>query len=134
VIANDTVLDGRGHWVIISGNNPVRLFKVLTNVSCSMSGLTLADGHYVGGSTATQYDACGGAILCQGGSLNLSDCIFTRHHVEGAKLPTYSPVAPGRASGGAICSLGGKVSLTNCLLSGNEARGGFVVALSAISN
>src|SRR3989442_5145251 len=47
-ITTDTVLDGTGQSVTISGNDLVRLFYVATNVSFTIVNLTLAHGNDVG--------------------------------------------------------------------------------------
>ena len=59
---NDTMLDGSGHQVTISGNGAVRVFYVNTNVNFTVVNLTIADGTSVGGS----------AILNLGGTVNLT--------------------------------------------------------------
>src|ERR1039457_6089769 len=44
VIATDTVLDGSGHSVTISGNGAIRIFTVNTNVNFVLKNLVLANG------------------------------------------------------------------------------------------
>ena len=47
-ITSNTVLDGNGYSVNISGGNSVRLFYVATNVTFQIKDLTLANGQIVG--------------------------------------------------------------------------------------
>src|SRR4051812_44750803 len=47
-IATNTVLDGTGHNVVLSGGNQVRVLFVATNVSLTMKNLTIANGRQLG--------------------------------------------------------------------------------------
>ena len=101
----DTVLDGTGHQVTISGSNAVRLFSVTTNFT--VADLTLADG----------FSSRGSAILIFGGNVTLTG-VTLRTNVASTAAP-YEDWPPG--AGGALCNLGGAVGATNCSFVGNEA-------------
>src|SRR5204862_36990 len=44
IITNDTVVDGSGHAVTISGNNSVRILQVSSGVQLNLQNLTIANG------------------------------------------------------------------------------------------
>jgi hypothetical protein len=130
----NTLIDGNGHNVVISGGNALRLFQLETNVTLSMRGLALANGLVVGTNGAGGHpaqngqDAFGAGILNLGGMLVLNDCWITNHSVLGGKggnesgNTNYSKGGDGM--GAAICAFGGSVLLTNCHFSQNIAVGG----------
>ena len=104
----DTVLDGSGHQVTISGGNTVRIFYVATNVQFSAANLTFANG----------FGTAGAAILNCGGRANLSG-VTLRANVANDAAPYDGWSSHG--AGGAICNLGGVVAATNCSFNGNAA-------------
>jgi hypothetical protein len=138
IIAQDTVIEANGYAVTISGGNAVRLFQVNSKVAFSVSGLTLANGRFVGANGAdgaptppqVGQDGFGGGILSLGGTVALTDCALTNHLVQGGSSgkdfsdPSPVYVAGGAGYGAALCNLGGALSLTNCLLAANSALGG----------
>ena len=73
-VTRDVALDAQEFAVSISGNNSVRLFKVLPNVQFTATNLLLINGRYVG-TNGTDYstpaqpgeEGMGGAILNEGG-------------------------------------------------------------------
>jgi hypothetical protein len=106
---NDTVLDGSGHQVTISGNRAVRVFSVTTNVHFSVVNLTIADGTSLGGS----------AILNLGGIINLNGVAISSN--TAASIVPNDTLSPA-ASGGAIFNRGGIINATNCSFTGNSAQ------------
>jgi len=130
-ITTDTVLDGTGQSVTISGNDLVRLFYVATNVSFNMVKLTLAHGNHVGAPGDAQTPGgggYGGALFIDGGVLHATDCQFSANRASG-----WAGNTPGDAYGGAIYNRSGSLNLTNCtfisnLTVGGGAAGGFVRA------
>ena len=106
----DTVLDGSGHQVTISGSNAVRIFYVATNVNFTVKNLTLADGASVGGS----------AILNDGGRVHLNG-VTLRTNLASTALAGSDLLIP-RGAGGALFNRGGAVGATNCAFAGNTAR------------
>src|SRR5262249_26890837 len=70
-IARDTILDGAGHTVTISGNSAVRLFSVNAAVNFSVYNLTLANGK-----------ATNGGAMYSSGTLVASNCIFSGNSVN----------------------------------------------------
>ena len=111
-ITQNTTLDGTGVSAIISGGNAFRLFNVATNVSFSITNLTLANG-----SVTNSNAADGGAIYNNGGTLNLISCLFTNNSAE------VLPENFGAAQGGAIFNNGGTVYLSGCSVSNNAVIG-----------
>ena len=69
VITNDTVIDGSGHTVAISGNNSVRVFYINPGVQLTLQNLTVANGSTNAG--AALYNA--GGTVTIGNSPNRSD-------------------------------------------------------------
>ena len=106
---SDTVLDGSGHQVTISGNRAVRVFSVTTNVHFSVVNLTIADGTSLGGS----------AILNLGGIVNLNGVAICSN--TAASIVPNDALTPA-ASGGAIFNRGGIINATNCSFTANSAQ------------
>ncbi len=120
---------GVGH-ITVFGNNASRLFSVGTNVTVSISGLSLTGGLAVGGG--------GGAILNQG-SLTLTDVFLGGNSAQGsggavfnASLSTLtvnnSNFNSNRAtaSGGAVFNAGTMTSSTTELRLNNALSGGAI--------
>jgi hypothetical protein len=107
-ITRDAVLDGTDHSVTIDGQNQVRVFLVSSNVHFTLLNITVANGR------ADQ----GGGLLNKGGTVNLSNCVFTGNQSSGA-FPTDQSTAAAR--GGAIYSVGGEIDAINCLFTTNTA-------------
>jgi len=136
-ISQDTVLDGNGFTVTISGGNAVRIFQVASGVSYWIKSLTLSDGNVMapngadGSPPSPGQDALGGAVLCQGGNLTLTGCTLSNNFVQGGYGGTETNYSPsgvsadgGTGAGGAIFVSGGSLSLTNCALLSSVAVGG----------
>lgn len=142
IIPVNTVLDATGHQITISGNNSVRVFHVNTNVSFTAINLTIANGRsgegagiFNDGGVLTllrlnlRSNAVsqvlgllpqGGAILNRGGSVNATNCTFTRNSVLHTNNSDSSPSA---ARGGAIRNESGEVNLQGCIFTANQASG-----------
>jgi hypothetical protein len=133
-VAKDTVLNGTGQSVEISGGGAVRLLAISTNVVFEARGLTLADGRAVGtngvdggsAESAKGEAGRGGGILNQGGVVILNHCTLTNCSAQGGNsaVSSQGDWTGGAGWGGAICNLGGQLHLTNCVLSGNACSGG----------
>ena len=111
--------------VTVTSGNSNRLFFQATNTTCALLGLTLSGG----------FSTNGGAIYNNGGSLNLTNCVFAGNatpqtnvaHSGGAiynnggalGLDTCTFSGNKSVNGGAIDSIGGSLLMSNCALSGN---------------
>src|SRR6266850_2252348 len=135
-ISQDTLIDGNGHDVVISGGNVVRLFQVGSNVSFSAKSLALANGLVMGANGADGHpaqsgqDGLGAGILSLGGIVNLTDCSITNHQVSGGNGgldpggTNPNPAKGANGIGAAIYLKGGALRLTNCEVAANWAKGG----------
>jgi hypothetical protein len=147
----DTVIDGSGHQITISGNNAVRVFYVATNVNFTVVNLTIANGQSTegagvfnaGGQLAftgatflsniatngalpgTNAASCGGAVCNRGGSVILSNCVFIGNKAFGSPSDSYSGsgIAGGDGCGGAIYSAS-QLNVEGSTFDGNVVRGG----------
>src|SRR5439155_18230659 len=125
-VTTDTVLDGTGQSVTISGNDSIRLFYVGTNVSFTILTLTLAHGNDVGANSDGQTpggDGYGGALFIDGGMLHATNCRFSANRASGGTGSSNGKVAGG-AYGGAIYNRSGSLNLTNCTFISNLTAGG----------
>jgi hypothetical protein len=135
----NTVLDGSGHSITISGSNAVRVFYVAPNVSFSIVNLTIANGRSTNGAglfndgglvtlagvafrtnvaqTSTGPASEGGGIFNRAGTINATNCVFTGNQAS-------APSTNFEAHGGAIRNESGLVNLENCNFTANQARGG----------
>src|SRR5437763_5539934 len=66
VITNDTVIDGSGHTVAISGNNSVRVFQINPDVLFTLANVIVANG-----STNT-----GAGLYNAGAMVTIANCLF----------------------------------------------------------
>src|SRR6266478_1465617 len=126
ISAADTVLDGTGHTVTISGNNAVQLFNV-DYYTLSLVNLTLANGR----------SDNGGAIY-NSGFVIASNCTLTGNNAVGGNGSGGSNGSDGGSfggngtagsagttgNGGAIYNSGYKLSLSFCTFQNNKATGG----------
>jgi hypothetical protein len=109
VIGTNTVLDGSGRQVTISGRNVVRVFYVNTNASLTLINLTIANG--------LSADGFGGGIYNEG-TLSATNCQFVANTVQGA------PASPGQdGCGGGVYNLG-QLNIIDCSFLQNSAVGG----------
>lgn len=135
-ITVDTTIDGTGQDVAISGNNAVRMFRVISGDRLILNRLALVDGSssgYPGGGGVYNQGmltisnstfsgnladrGCGGAIFNDWNStLTISNSLFSDNTV------TYTREF--YRGGGVICNLGGgTVAITNSTFSGNSSTG-----------
>ncbi len=131
----NTALDANGHSVVLSGGGVTRLVEVRTNISFSAQGIVFADGFHAGTNGASASppgpggDGQGAGILNLGGTVALTNCVFTNCVVRGGDAKpgatTNSPSPQGGCGlGGAICNRGGQLTLEGCLLTDCSAAGG----------
>jgi hypothetical protein len=118
VISQDTILDGSGHTVTISGNNAVRVFSVNQGVQFTLKNLTIANGLSTGAASA---DGLAGGLYNGGGTVNVVQCGFVGNACVGG-----TGTNSGNASGGAIFNDGGFLNITNSYFLRNTATGGAV--------
>ena len=109
-IESETVLDGSGHHVTISGGNAVRVFSVATNVNLTLINVTIAEGNCTNGA----------GIFNDGGTLTLQQVAFERNTACVTESTPEYWNRPG-PEGGAILNRGGTVNATNCTFSENRA-------------
>ncbi len=149
----DTVLDGSGHNITISGGNAVRMLYNSTNASLALLNLTVANGRCTNGAgifndggTLTLSNVLfetniayiqdsssggpeGGAIYNRAGAVNATNCNFYGN----AAAPPPQYFGPFEARGGAIRNESGSVSLKGCTFAGNSACGGIIPASPEVS-
>jgi uncharacterized repeat protein (TIGR03803 family) len=115
-ITRDTVIDGAGHQVTLSGGGLVRVLSVDSNVTLTLRNLTLADGVALGS---------GGAVSNAGGTLIIEQCTFARNTAWQPKAfsPGSDPRDGSCASGGALYS-SGSLTVNRCAFVANVASGG----------
>jgi hypothetical protein len=128
IVGTNTVLDGTGHAVTISGCNSVRVFTV--NSSLTVVNLTIAHGHAPNGSIGTEWSQNGGPGTPGGGIYNsgtliLRDCLVTANSAgNGGYGYTQTDgrygVGGAGAAGGGIYNAG-NLTLSNCIVAGNSA-------------
>ncbi len=147
-ISANTILDGSGHSVTISGNNAVRLFMVNPAVNFSIYNLTLANGRGTNGgaiynsgtsvisngvfsanSVSNSASGLGGAIYNNLGAVTALSSSFTNNTCRGGDgADNPAPMGDGlpgnAAAGGGIYNNAGSVNVTNCTFSGNTTTGG----------
>lgn len=134
-ISEDTILDGAGYTVTISGGNALRIFQVAPGVNFWIKSLTLSNGRVVGANGADGappspgQDAFAGAILSQGGTLTLTSCTLSNNGAQAGNggNPSSGQVVGaigGAAFGGAIYVSGGNLNMTNCMVTGSTLTSG----------
>ena len=106
-ISGNTILDGTGHQITISGNG-MQVFYVGYHGTVALVNLTVANG-------ITTYG--GGAIDIQSGAVCATNCIFANNRAWSGDYP-YSGVS----CGGAIFN-GGSLIADNCQFMQNTAAG-----------
>jgi len=137
-ITNNVTVDATGRTVVISGDNAVGLFNVSPGVTFSATNLVMVNGSAVGQSGVTEaYGAAengspgqGGAILNNGGTVELIDCTLASNSVTGGRGGSGGPGGNylngigGDGQGGAIFVNGGSLLLQSVNLYANSATGG----------
>lgn len=131
----DTVLDGRGRQVVISGGSTVRVFYVSSNAALTLINLTISSGRspdgpngiWTGSADGGPGEPGGGFYSC--GTLTLRDCVVTANRTgkggNGLPVNFFGAVTYGGdgGAGGGIYSIG-TLSLSNCIVSGNSTGSG----------
>jgi hypothetical protein len=105
----DTIIDGTGHQIILSGGDGVGLFCVANPITLTLINLTLANG---------RSDYYGGAIYNLSGTVNATNCTSSGNSVTnvGSMNNTDPILGPLAANGGP--------TLTMALLPGSPAIDG----------
>ncbi len=112
VISQDTVLDGSGHNVTISGSRAVQVLSVKSGVHFSLKNLTIADGLSIGSNGSGEV---AGGFYNGGGTVSIVQCVFAGNAaVGGAGASVY---------GGAIYNDLGTLNITNSSFLSNNATG-----------
>ena len=106
----DTLLDGSGHDVAISGGGSVQVFWVSTNVSFTIHNLAIVNGLSTNGG--------GGGVFNAGGTLNATNCAFVGNSASGPPVFAGSP-----SFGGAIYNAGA-LHASGCSFLQNSVTGG----------
>jgi hypothetical protein len=111
-INSNTVIDGSGHQITISGNNAVGVFYVAPNVNFALTNLTIANGS----------NSSGAGIFNNGGTVTAANCNFVFNRAQG----TNGIVGSGGADsyGGAFCNSGLFTAIDSTFIS-NSVTGGF---------
>ena len=112
-ITADTVLDGGGRNVTISGGGGVQVFWVSTNVNFTMHSLAVANG----------LSTNGGGVYNAGGTLNATNCTFSDNSASGSGSGGPGTLPGGSGCGGAIYNLG-TFNASQCAFLRNQAVGG----------
>jgi fibronectin-binding autotransporter adhesin len=115
VITQNTVLNGNGHNVTISGNNSVRVFQVNPAVTLTLANLTVANGLATGTNGA---DSFGGGLYNDSGIVNLVGVTFATNSAVGGS----ANIAGGGYGGGVYNK--GTLNVTNSVFAMNRAEGG----------
>lgn len=128
-VAKDVILDARNRNVVISGNDAVRLFSVLPDVTFGATNVVFANGRHTGeaGVVVEQVPIPGspgegGAFFCDRGTIKLTSCILSNNTASGGKAAPEGAAGPGR--GGAIFVRDGSVWIHNSMVLSNTAEGG----------
>lgn len=127
-ITTNTVLDGTGHSVVISGGDAVRVFFVATNVDFALTNLTIVQGRQQGTNgintpdSASAESAYGAGIFNDGGRVTLKGCALSNNVAIGGDgvqvFPLFPPVG-GDAAGAAIYNSYGFVSISDTVIASN---------------
>lgn len=100
----NTMLDGSGHQITISGANAVRVLAVNSNTDLVLVNLAIAHGLADGGA----------GILNSGGNVYVTNCKFSQNVATNQNSFL--------ACGGAILNQAGIIQIVACNFYGNEAR------------
>lgn len=128
VISKNLVIDGSGGnrtgqggivKLMGSGPNPTRIFSVTTGVNFTLQNITLSGGQVRG---APDTNADGGGLSNNGGTVTISNTVFSGNYVTGGGSYTGDG---GSGSGGAVSNnAGGNLTVYNSRFDGNNAYGG----------
>lgn len=122
VVSQNTVIDGAGHNITISGNDVVRVFQVNPGITFKLANLTVANGKVGTNASQSQFsgDAIGAGLYNNGGSVTMIAVTFAANSARGGNAPGI-----GHGMGGAIYQTGGSLVGTNCIFLENKATGGY---------
>jgi hypothetical protein len=125
-ITTNTVLDGLGHNVVVSGGDAVRVFRLATNVDFTIRSLTIANGNVTGTNGILAESAMGAGILNEGGHLILMNCSMLSNVCVGGTgfQSDQGRRGSGDGFGAAVYNNGGSLMISNCVLAANFCRGG----------
>jgi hypothetical protein len=118
IISQNTIVDGSGHSVTISGNDSVRVFSVNSGVNFTLKNLTIANGFNAGSPGA---GGSAGGLYNNGGTVNVVQGDFVGNATVGGAGGNG-----GDASGGAIYNNLGFLNITNTFFVSNSATGGAI--------
>jgi hypothetical protein len=107
----DTVLDGTGRQITVSGGNSNRVFYVESNATFVLRHLTIAQGR-----------STNGAGLFNAGTVNATNVTFQDNQAVGTPNSSMQ-IAGGDGTGGALAN-SGVANLAQCTFAGNSANGG----------
>lgn len=111
----DTILDGSGYNVTISGGGAVRVFHVNTGVTFAVANLTIANGRA----------SSGAGIFNAGGTVTATNSRFSGNIAQGAAgISTSTNGTPGQDGWGGALANAGVARLFNCTFTNNSAIGG----------
>ena len=109
----DTVLDGTGRQVTISGSNACGAFFISSNINFSVLNLTIANG----------LRDTGAGIYNDGGTVSVRNCFFVGNNAVGADGLWIAHNPGGDGSGGALFNAG-QATIANSTFVTNAAWGG----------
>ena len=119
VISNNTILDGTGHAVTLSGGDQVGIIEVEANITATFISLGISNGRL------TNRPGLGAGILNMSGQVNLTNCQLNYHMTAGADGGQYIFYGnPGYAAYGGAIYNGGQLNVDSCFFYGNTAAAG----------
>jgi hypothetical protein len=125
LVAKNLTIMGPGlASLAVSGNTNSRVFEISSNVTVSISGLTIRDGHAPDGATSGANGANGGGIF-NAGALTLTSCAISSNSAGNGHSYVSRVGESGGAGGfgGGIYNAG-TLTLASCTVSGNTGGGG----------
>lgn len=93
-ITQDTIIDGTGQNIVISGSNAVRVFFVTNSATLTLLNIGIADGKSTNGA----------GIFNAGGTVNLSNCVVTANLALGTASRDGKETTRGGGTGGSASS------------------------------
>jgi len=129
-ISKDLTIAGPGADLLaISGNTNSRVFNIASNVTVTLSGLTIRNGRSPAGGTAAPGQNGGGVY--NAGTLSLINCVVSNNAagnggsgINGGTDASGSPGGAGGHGGGIYNSMSGAVTLDACTVVGNSGGWG----------
>ena len=113
----------------VSGHNNSRVFEISSNVTVSISGLTIRDGHAPDGAVLGAAGANGGGIY-NAGTLTLTGCTVMSNTAGGGFSLKSQPMSPNTMAAGGAGGHGGGIynsgtlRLSSCTVNGNTGGAG----------